>query len=100
MSPSLTEAMMDALLVGAGLMVATLGLTNPHPEPSFGPPVKIFAQASFTPPRIPESRSPWRQRPPFMPPGSLPQYEGTGRFRNAFLGAVIGAVVGAGAGYL
>lgn len=92
---------MNVLFLGVAL-AAAMSAEAPRAAstPAAPPAIQVFAQASFTPPQVAETRPTWRARPPFMPPPQPPRYEGNRRLRTVVASTVAGLLAGGLIGYL
>jgi hypothetical protein len=91
--------------MGPFFLAVTISAASMMAEPSrvaapAGPAIQVFTQASFTTPQVPDARSTWRQRPPFMPPPQPPRYEGNRRLRTVVATTFAGMLAGGLIGYL
>ena len=90
---------MGPFFLAAAISTASIVAEPPRVAVPDAPTIQIFAQASFTPPQVTDTRPTWRQRPPFMPPPSTPRYEGNRTLRTVVLTTVAGMLTGALIGY-
>lgn len=91
---------MGPFFLAVAMSTASMVAEPPRVAAPAAPAVQVFAQASFTPPQVPDSRPTWRQRPPFMPPSQPPRYDGNRRLRTVVATTFAGMLAGGLIGYL